>query len=141
VSRFLDTNVLLYSISTNPDEAEKRSIAVAALAHPRNALSVQVLQEFYVQSTRASLPTPLPHELAVQLMRAWTRFPLQVTTPEVMFLALALRERYRFSYWDAAVVAAAQTLGCSELWSEDMQHAQVVGGVTIVNPFLGAAAS
>ena len=139
MTRFLDTNILLYSISTDPDESEKRLFVEAALAEPGNALSVQVLQEFYVQSTRTTRRNPVSHEMAAKLMGTWSRFPLQPITPELMFLALEIRERYQFSYWDAAVVAAAQTLGCSELWSEDMQHTQAVGSVTIVNPFLDTA--
>ena len=68
MTRFLDTNILLYSISTDPDESEKRLIAEAALAEPSNALSVQVLQEFYVQSTRTTRRNPVSHEMAAKLM-------------------------------------------------------------------------
>jgi predicted nucleic acid-binding protein len=56
VPHFLDTNVLLYAISPNPEEAAKRAQADALLRREDGALSVQVLQEFYVQATRASRP-------------------------------------------------------------------------------------
>jgi predicted nucleic acid-binding protein len=56
VLRFLDTNILLYSISTDPTEAAKRAIAIALLEADDVALSVQVLQEFYVQATRPTRP-------------------------------------------------------------------------------------
>ena len=56
---FLDTNILLYSISTNPADASKRERAIALLARDDGALSVQMLQEFYVQAMRATRPRPL----------------------------------------------------------------------------------
>ena len=64
---FLDTNILLYSISRNPADALKRERAIALLGRDDGALSIQVLQEFYVQATRATRARPLPHETAVGL--------------------------------------------------------------------------
>ena len=61
---FLDTNILLYSISTNPTDASKRERAIALLGRDDGALSVQVLQEFYVQAMRATRPHPLSHDSA-----------------------------------------------------------------------------
>ena len=63
--RFLDTNILLYSLSRDPTETRKRDRAIALIDTGNNALSVQVLQEFYVQATRPSRPDPLPHYIAV----------------------------------------------------------------------------
>jgi predicted nucleic acid-binding protein len=133
--RFIDTNILLYSISRDPAEASKRDIAVALLDTENIALSVQVLQEFYVQATRATRPDALAHEIAVGLMRTWLRFKVQETTLPVMINALEIKVRYGLSYWDAAIVAAARALGCRELLSEDMSHGREVEGVTINNPF------
>jgi predicted nucleic acid-binding protein len=59
---FLDTNILLYSISRNPAESLKRDRALALLDDDSGALSIQVLQEFYVQATRASRADAVPHE-------------------------------------------------------------------------------
>jgi predicted nucleic acid-binding protein len=133
--RFIDTNILLYSISRDPAETSKRDIAVALLDTENIALSVQVLQEFYVQATRATRPDALAHEIAVGLMRTWLRFKVQETTLPVMINALEIKVRYGLSYWDAAIVAAARALGCHELLSEDMSHGREVEGVTINNPF------
>jgi predicted nucleic acid-binding protein len=133
--RFIDTNILLYSISGDPAEASKRDIAVALLDTENIALSVQVLQEFYVQATRATRPDALAHEIAVGLVRTWLRFKVQETTLPVMINALEIKVRYGLSYWDAAIVAAARALGCHELLSEDMSHGRDVEGVTINNPF------
>ena len=95
MTRFLDTNILLYSISNHRDETAKREIAVKLLGERDNALSVQVLQEFYVQATRATRADALPHDIAVGLIRAWLRFPVQDITLPVMSGALDIKARRR----------------------------------------------
>ena len=132
----LDTNILLYSISGDPGEADKRTRAQALLDSDDGALSVQVLQEFYVQATRSSRPDPIPHDLAVGLIRSWGRFALQETTLAVLNGAFEIKAIYGFSYCDSAIIAAARMLGCRELLSEDLSHGRVIDGVTICNPFL-----
>ena len=94
-----------------------------------------MLQEFYAQATRAARPKALAHDVAVSLIRTWLRFPVQNVTVPVFSHALDIKARSGLSYWDAAIVAAASALGCSELLSEDMQHGRKIAGVTIVNPF------
>jgi predicted nucleic acid-binding protein len=133
--RFIDTNVLLYSISRDPAEVAKRDRAIALLAATDLALSAQVLQEFYVQATRATRDDALPHEVAAGLVRAWARFPVQEISIAVMTAALGIRAAHGFSYWDSAIVAAAQALGCRELLSEDMSHGRRIGDLTILDPF------
>lgn len=133
--RFLDTNVLLYSISRDPAEAAKRERAIALLERDDVALSVQVLQEFYVQATRATRSDRLPHDIAAGLIEAWLRFPVQETTVAVLSGALEIKAMHGFSYWDSAIIAAARALGCRELCSEDMSHGREVAGVRIVDPF------
>jgi predicted nucleic acid-binding protein len=128
--QFVDTNVLLYSISDDPGEAHKRDIAVAILRGRDLALSVQVLQEFYVQATRR-----ISHALAVRMIEGWSRYPVQDMTQALVFAALDIKARHRFSYWDSAIVAAARALGCDELLTEDLSHGRIVEGVAIVNPF------
>jgi len=135
VPHFLDTNILLYSISRDPAEAAKRERAIALLDRDDGALSVQVLQEFYVQATRATRPDPLPHEIATGLIATWTRFAVQEITLSLLAGALEIKASSGYSYWDSAIVAAARALGCRELYSEDMSHGREIEGVTIVNPF------
>ena len=135
VLRFLDTNILLYSISRDPTETVKHDRAVALVDTGNNALSVQVLQEFYVQATRPSRPDPLSHDIAAGLIRTWSRFKVQEISLSIMTGALEIRAAHMLSYWDAAIVAAARALGCKELYSEDMSHGREVEGVTIINPF------
>lgn len=133
--RFLDTNVLLYSISRSPGEGVKRDRAIALLDADDNALSVQVLQEFYVQATRPTRPDALPHDIAAGLIRTWFRFTVQEITVPIMLDALRIKARYGVSYWDAAIVAAARALGCRELYTEDMADGRDIEGTTVVNPF------
>ena len=99
-------------------------------------LSVQVLQEFYVQATRSSRKDALSHVQAADFIRVWCRFPVQENTLALLQCSLDTRERFRLSSWDAAVVEAARAGGCRELYSEDMQHGQDFSGVRVINPFL-----
>ncbi len=132
---FLDTNILLYSISQADADAAKRRAAIAVLEREDLGLSVQVLQEFYVEATRASRASPLLHDLAYGLIRTWTRFAVQDLTLAVMTHAMEIRQRYRLSYWDSAIVAAAIALGCNTLMSEDLHHGQQFGRLVVENPF------
>ena len=133
--RFVDTNVLLYAVSTAPAEAAEAGAARGLLEADDLALSVQVLQEFYVQATRASRADRLSHEQAALLVESWLRFPVQETTVPLLRGALEIRQRHRLSYWDAAIVEAARLLECDTLLSEDLAHGRTYEGVKVVNPF------
>lgn len=136
--RFADTNVLLYAISRVADEQDKANCANDILTGHDLALSVQVLQEFYVQATRSSRPDPITHEQAVRLVESFRRFPVQDISCAIMTAALTSRQRFRLSYWDAAIIEAARALGCDTVLSEDLSHGQDYGGVRVENPFLAA---
>lgn len=133
--RFVDTNVLLYAISRSPDEAEKAERANGVLDSGDIALSVQVLQEFYVQATRSSRGDPIAHSQAMRLVESLLVYPIAEISTALMLAAMATRERFRISYLDAAVIEAARSLGCEVLLSEDLGHGQDYGGVRVVNPF------
>ena len=132
---FIDTNVLLYSISSHPAEAAKRDRAIEIIDRDDGTLSVQVLQEFYAQATRATRSDPLPHALAASLIATWRRFRIQEITLSILDAALSIRQAHGLPYWDSAIIAAARALGCRELFSEDMAHGREIEGVRIVNPF------
>ncbi len=137
--RFVDTNVLLYAASTAPEEQTKTRLALSLLDRNDLALSVQVLQEFYVQATRSGKRDRLTHEQAALLIESFLRFPVQETTVQLMQAALAVKERFRISYWDAAILVAARMLGCQTVLSEDLRHGQVYDGVRVVDPFVREA--
>ena len=133
--RFIDTNVLLYRVSMVESEAAKQRIATDLLAEADLRLSVQVLQEFYVQATRATRDDALTHGEATQLIRTWKRFDPVSITPEILDAALVARERWGISYWDAAIIEAARSAGCDTVLSEDLNDGQDYGGLRVVNPF------
>jgi predicted nucleic acid-binding protein len=135
--RFIDTNVLLYAISRDPDEREHAARANELLAARDLALSVQVLQEFYVQATRESRLDRLSHEQALTLVESFRRFTVQELTADVVLAAMVTRERFRISYWDAAVIEAARSLRCEFVLSEDLSDGQDYGGVRVEDPFRG----
>ena len=133
--RFVDTNILLYAVSTVAEEEEKHDRALAILDADDIALSVQVLQEFYVQATRPSKSERLTHEQSVALIESWLRFHVQEISTVTLQNALATRARWEISYWDAAIVEAARIARCDTLLSEDLQHGMNFAGIRVVNPF------
>ena len=136
IVRFVDTNILLYSISTEPAEREKAERAREVLESRDLALSVQVIQEFYVQATRSSRDDALTDAQAIGLIQSFMRFPIQEMSMAVVLLAIAHSQRFQLSYWDAAIVEAARVMKCEVVLSEDMDHGRDYDGVTVVNPFV-----
>jgi len=132
---FVDTNILVYAVSGAPEDSAKAAIARSILRRDDLTLSVQVLQEFYVQATRPSRPGHLSHDEATDLIRLWLRLPTVPLTAPLMLTALALKARCQISYWDAAILAAATSAGCAELLSEDLNPGQSYDGIRVVNPF------
>ena len=135
MKRFVDTNVLLYSVGTNAADQAKKFRARELLLEGNLALSVQVLQEFYTQATRERSQRSLTHEAAVTYVQVFCSFPVQEMSVELLHAALATKQRFQISYWDAAIIEAARALGCATVLSEDLNHGQDYGGVRVVNPF------
>lgn len=134
---FVDTNVLLYSEDGADAAKQERANAWLRELWLRRAgrLSTQVLNEFYANATRKVSP-PMPAGDAraeVRRYQRWQPWQLDHATVET---AWSVESRYRLSYWDALIVAAAQAQGCDYLLSEDLQHEQRFDGVQVLNPFL-----
>jgi len=132
---FIDTNILLYALSTDPEEAAKAATALDLLDQPSGALSVQVLQEFYVQATRDTKADRITHDQAVALITSWERFKVQEVTLQVLQAAFRTKKRFRVSYWDAAIIEAARAVGSNLIYSEDLNDGQDFDGVRVENPF------
>jgi len=137
VTRFVDTNILLYAISGVKAEARKCEIARHILSHRDLALSVQVLQEFYVQATRPSHPRPITHQEATKFIHSLKRYPVVELSLELVETALSTKDRFQISYWDAAIIEAARASGSTVLLTEDLNEGQSFGSVQILNPFAG----
>jgi predicted nucleic acid-binding protein len=136
---FVDTNVFLYALSDRPDEQQKAERARELLLNENWGWSVQVAGEFYHIATSPKRQFRLPHRAASRYVKNWLTFPTASLNPSTVLNALELRQRFKLSYWDAAIVAAARELGCSKVSSEDFSHGQDYAGITVVNPFLGIA--
>ena len=128
---FIDSNVVLYSLSK--DESKQRR-ALELLASG-GLISTQVLGEVAnVMRRKLGYEVPAIREV---LLRLIGDCPLHPLAPSTVLRALDVAQRFGFSYYDSLIVAAAQEAGCSIVYSEDLQHGQVVGpGLTVVNPFL-----
>jgi predicted nucleic acid-binding protein len=132
---FVDTNVLLYTIDDDPAAASKRARARELLLTESWGWSVQVASEFFVNATSPKRPFRLSASDTAALLEAWLAFPTQPLTPEVVRSAISIHQRFQLSYWDAAILAAAGHLGCTNVFSEDMNAGQTYDGVTVINPF------
>jgi predicted nucleic acid-binding protein len=133
--RFADTNILLYAISRDPEEQAKATRANELLSARDIGLSVQILQEFYVQATRETRADRLTHAQAATLVDSFRRFSIQEITLSTVLSAISTRQRFDISYWDAAIIEAARTLGCEVVLSEDLSDGQDYAGVRVENPF------
>ena len=132
---FIDTNVFLYSLSDNPEEKLKAERARQVLLNENWGWSVQVAGEFYNIATSPKRQFRLSQELAREYVEAWLNFPTASLNSSTVRTALQLADRFRISYWDAAIIAAARELGCRTIYSEDLSHSQDYNGVSVLNPF------
>ncbi len=139
VTHFLDTNILLYAISTSEAETTKKTIARDLLAGNDWGVSVQVLQEFYVnaiKSKRASDSPAMTAQEAANAVRRFTAYPVVSNTDTLLIKAIDLSQRFQISFWDAGVIAAAIASGAKTLYTEDLNNGQIYETITVVNPFL-----
>jgi predicted nucleic acid-binding protein len=129
---FIDTNVLVYSLSTDGERSLKARQTL--LSNPSAVVSSQVINEFISICLKKNLlALDDAAEAANGFMRALLFAPVQEST---INKALRIVKKYRFSYWDSLIAASALETGCSVLFTEDMQHGQVINNrLRIVNPF------
>lgn len=132
---FLDTNILLYAALGRDHAGRRWDRAREIVLTEDYCTSGQVLAEFYHNVTRKSAQ-PLSPEKAREWVRVVAMKPCQPITPQVVMAGIDLSNRYRISYWDGAIIAAAERLGAKTLYSEDLNHGQTYGSVRIENPFL-----
>ena len=135
---FLDTNVLVYAASDKAVDQPKATVARDLLRRGPSefAISLQVLQEFYVVA-RAPRKLALGHEEALKFCAQWRAFTLLEPKLQLFEAALELCGRYQIGYYDAAILAAARQLGCAKVYSEDLNEGQDYDGVRVENPFRG----
>jgi predicted nucleic acid-binding protein len=132
----LDTNVLIYSISSNHAEKSKCDRARALIRDLDFGISAQVLAEFYVTATQ-KIAKRLSENEALQFIAQLVRLPVVAIDSDLVLEAITLKQQYSISYWDAAIIAAASRLGARTIYSEDLTHNQMYGSIRVVNPFRG----
>jgi len=130
---FLDTNIVVYLYSG--DEPEKKAAALALIEQNNPVISTQVLSELAnTLSRKFALPYDVVAQAVAAVCDACTVIPVM---PDTIAQALALAQKYRYSYYDSLILAAALSAGCEMLATEDMQHGQVIEDVlTIHSPFV-----
>jgi predicted nucleic acid-binding protein len=133
---FLDTSVLVYAASGRPADITKARVARSLVAERGHAISLQVLQEFYV-AARQPKKLGLSHQEAEAYCRQWRRFTILEPTLLIFDDALALCVRFQLGYYDSAILAAARFLRSGLVYSEDLSDGQDYDGVRVQNPFRG----
>ena len=133
---FFDTNVLVYAFDEG--EPEKRTVALALieehLVDGDGVISVQVLREFYSAVRRE--PQPLSNEVAATAVRRLAGFSPLSEDVGMVLKAVRRAQEMSISLWDALIVEAALKAGADRLFTEDLQHGQIIEGMRVENPFL-----
>lgn len=132
---FVDTNILIYAHDV--DAKRKQEVAKSVLhklwSDRTGILSVQVLQEFYVNVTR-KIPRPISKESARLVVSTYTIWCIE-TTPAEISTAFRIEDESHIGFWDALILASAIKGGATRLLSEDLNTGQTISGVKIENPF------
>ena len=132
---FVDTNILIYAHDADAKSKHggAKSILAELWSQRTGVLSMQVLQEFYVNVTR-KIAVPLPKDVARMLVNSYAIWCVQ-TTPAEISSAFQIEDESRIGFWDALIVASAVKCGASRILSEDLNAGQTIAGVRIENPF------
>jgi predicted nucleic acid-binding protein len=132
--KFLDTNVLVYADDGDAGKKQIRAQGILRdlLSSGNGVVSTQVLQEFFVITTRKLGVDPVVARRKIELLAVMD--VVRIDTASIL-AAIDLHRLHSFTFWDGLIVRAAQLAGCDVLLTEDLQHGQVVGGVRIENPF------
>jgi predicted nucleic acid-binding protein len=137
VRQFVDTNILMYAHDATA--GRKHEVAKAMLLElwetHGGCLSIQVLQEFYVNVTQ-KIPVPLNRSKARQILTKLSQWIVHSPGVNDVLSAIDLQSEYAISFWDAMIVQSALRTGCTQIWSEDLSHGGVYGTVRVVNPFV-----
>jgi predicted nucleic acid-binding protein len=134
---FLDTNIFVYSY--DPDEPRKQALAhdlIKATTDEQEAvISYQVIHEFFNVVFRKAAVRMTFADGQQTLGGLFTRMTIIPSSLALISEAIRIQERFRLSWYDSLIVSAAQYAGCSTLYSEDLQHGQQFGAMTVLDPF------
>ena len=132
---FLDTNVLVYAKLEDEGNNEKRGTATAVIRQIQSypVISVQVLNEFSSVLIKHHVSNHKIEEAIQEIIEGSVVVPLDVA---LIWETWRIRAKYLFSYWDSMIIATALIAECNILYSEDLQHEQLIENqLRIMNPF------
>jgi predicted nucleic acid-binding protein len=131
---FLDTNLWVYPYSNNSPVKTQKVKQIIATHYHHLMVSTQVLGELYHVLTRKNIQTHAAAKEIIVITIA--TFPVSEVGTLMVVKALELRDHYNYSYWDSLLIATALLNDCQQLYSEDMQHDQLIENkIRIINPF------
>jgi predicted nucleic acid-binding protein len=133
--QFVDTNILVYAYDISAGEKHQRAKALLKRLweHKTGCLSVQVLQELYVNLTR-KVAHPVDLETASQIITDLCIWQMHTPNGADVLGAIRIQQHYQLSFWDAMIIRSAAELSCELIWSEDFSDGQVIEGIKVINP-------
>jgi predicted nucleic acid-binding protein len=132
---FIDTNILVYCLDSS-DRAKKNKCRqlLREISKDRcGVISSQVMQEFYVASTKKLKVDKL---IVKDLLHSFGKLNIITVTPDLINEAIDCSIINRLSFWDALIVVTAESANCEKMLSEDLNHGQIIRGVRIENPLI-----
>ena len=134
---FVDSNIIVYAYDTHdPGKMHTaRNILSQGILNENLVLSVQVLGEFFVVSTKR-IQNPLSSDEALEIIEILGTNPIVDIDYSLVIHAVAIQKRYALSYWDSLILAAAERSECTILLTEDLNHSQIYNDIVAINPFL-----
>ena len=134
--QFIDTNILIYAhdVSAGARHQQAQDLIETLWNSGAGCLSMQVLQEFYVNVT-CKIPHPLSPSDASQIISDLAVWEIHRPNVDDILDAIHLQTEHRISFWDAMIVVSADRLGCPTLWSEDLNTGQSYRSVVVRSPF------
>ena len=132
---FVDTTVLIYAhdVDAKAKHETAKRVLHGLWSERTGVLSLQVLQEFYVNVTR-KIANPLSKESARLVVSTYTTWCIE-TTPAEIASAFRIEDESRIGFWDALILASAVKSGADRILSEDLNAGQTISGVLIQTPF------
>ena len=134
--QFVDTNIIIYAFDISTGEKHQKALTLVQnlWENENGCISIQVLQEFYVNATKMA-PNTLDPSKAATTIRDLCNWKVHRPAAEDVLAAITIQQKYHISFWDALIIRSAQETNCETVWSEDLSHGQNYDGVRVVNPF------
>ena len=133
---FFDTNILVYANDSSDKVKQNiaRSVIKNSLNKQNGVISVQVLSEFWVTVTQ-KIKKPLPVEIAEKEIELFQLMEIVSLDYPLFKDAIRFQRLMQISYWDSLILAASHSAGCKTIYTEDLNHGQIIRDMELCNPF------